>query len=384
MQIPKWFKITSGKIGLRTNKTKDDFVVVVSNNLANCAWVFTKNTFFWAPIWFTKNQIANWKLQAIAIWAWNANVATWKQWMQICEKTAKVVSEKCQINVWDVWVAYTWIIGRKIEDELIENNLPKLLQSFDNDFEKAAKAIMTTDSKMKFFSSKVWEASILIFAKWAWMIHPNMWTMLAFILTDAEIDSVNLNQILRNSIDKTFNQTSVDWDMSTSDMVLIMANWLAWKPNLQEFQSSLDDLCMKVCKEIVSDWEWATKMIEIIVSWNLSVENSRIIASKIITSSLVKCAIFGSDPNWWRILAAAWSTLIPFNMNEVSLKICWVCVFENWEPNNSVDNVKLHEIMKNSKEILIELQIWEWWENARGFGCDLTNEYVNFNAMYHT
>lgn len=384
MNIPKWFKITSGKIGLRTSKNKNDFVVVCSDIVANCAWVFTKNTFFWAPIWFTKKQIENWKLQAIAIWAWNANVATWKQWIQICEKTAKIVSKKTWVKISDIWVAYTWIIWRKIPMNLIEENLPNLLKNFDNDFEKAAQAIMTTDKKMKMFSSKIWKANILIFAKWAWMIHPNMWTMLAFILTDAEIDVKKLNKILQNSIWKTFNQTSVDGDMSTSDMVLIMANWQAWKVDLNKFQESLDDLCVKVCKEIVSDGEGATKLINLVVSWSLSIENSRKIASKIITSNLVKCAIFGSDPNWWRILAAAGSTLIPFDMKKVSLKICWITVFENWEPNDNCDYKKLHLKMKESNEIKIELQIWKWWEKARGFWCDLTTEYVNFNALYHT
>jgi len=248
--------------------------------------------------------------------------------------------------------------------------------------QQAEETVMTLHRSIAALSRSIVVAGI---AKGSGMIAPNMGTMLAFIYTDAEIGVEPLSQALRQAAQRTFNRVVVDGDMSTNDIALCTATGEAGKVNLSEFSPALEECCRSLARQIATDGEGATKLLEVTVKGAQKEEAAAKVARTIIESPLVKTAVYGADPNWGRVIAAAGRAGVDFDPNAVSL---WISDENTMYPLVSsgeiiADLKKAKEAMHGKKVIFI-LDLGAGKEEATAWGCDLTERYVEINGRYTT
>lgn len=380
-----------------------DLAILYSEVPAKVSAVFTQNLVTAEPIKLTKKHLKETGniARAIIVNSGNANAVTGKQGEAGALAMAKTAAEEWKIDINQVLVASTGIIGQKFPtDEVVEGikeNVKKISEnSRAGSF--AANAILTTDTFAKegFVEFDIDGNTINIggIAKGSGMIHPNMATMLAFAFTDLNIDQKLLDKAFREVVDDSFNMITVDGDTSTNDMASIMANGLADNemitstsdPHYITFREKLKELMIHLAKLIISDGEGASKFIEYRLNGAKSREDARRIVRVVSDSSLVKTAMFGRDPNWGRILAAMGRAGISFDTNKVDL---WLGN-ENEEVQMLDQGMPLEfdmnlvkRILKQS-EIIIKMKLREGRASAVGWGTDLTTDYVMFNSMYTT
>jgi glutamate N-acetyltransferase/amino-acid N-acetyltransferase len=298
------------------------------------------------------------------------------------------------IKIDDVLVASTGVIGMQLDMNKIIKGIKKCTASLKrNAFKDVAKSIMTTDSYMKVASEsfKVAKKEVTIsgMVKGAGMIHPNMATMLCFILTDANIHYSALKEAMMSSVKKTFNCMTVDGDTSTSDMAIILANGMAENKIIEkkgnafaEFSKHLYTICEKLAKMIAADGEGATKLIEINILNCRTEQEGEKIAKKIATSTLFKTAMFGNDPNWGRIICAIGNSGVNFNPDKIIVDINNITVFINGMPADYDEKKLKKSLAKN--EIFVTVDLNQDKEKCRVWTCDLTYDYVKINASYRT
>ncbi len=377
---PRGFKALGKSVGIK-KLGKLDFAVIFSEVLADAAAVYTSNKVKGAPLIVTKGHLSNGKAQAIAVNSGFANVCTGKKGIKDAEDTARYVAGDIGINANDVLVASTGLIGAYLPMDRIKKGVKGIKNELGIDSD-AALAIMTTDKIKKEIAVKENNFSIGAIAKGSGMIHPNMATMLCFITTDAEIDPKKLDSFLKKSVENSFNMISVDMDTSTSDMAVILANGLAGKVNEKKFQDALDFVCLELAKKIARDGEGATKLIEVEVKNAGTKADAKKLAKSVVSSNLVKCAFFGNDPNWGRILCAMGNSGAMFNEGKVDVffgkeKIVHMGTTANFNRD------KIRHIM-NRESIRITIDLGMGGENAVAYGCDMSYEYVKINASYST
>jgi len=391
--FPRGFKATALNCGIRLKRK--DLAIVFSEEIAKSCGVYTTNKFRAAPVLITEENLSksNGKLQAILINSGIANACTGEKGLQDARKSINYLSEGLKINKEFVAVASTGKIGEFLSLEKIKTGIERAIPQLSVEGgSEAAEAILTTDTKKKeialSFDLNGKEIRMGGMAKGSGMIHPNMATMLAFIGTDIAIEQKLLKEALKEVVGKTFNMISVDRDTSTNDTVLLMANGLANNPiikgkdeNYRKFLSALYLITEHLAKEIVSDGEGATKLIEVEVRNACSQEDAKNTAKAVIDSLLVKTAIFGQDPNWGRILVAVGYSGANIDISKLDLFLEEKIV-ENGQPI-SYSKKKVREYLKNSQEIkmIIDLKIGE--EHATAWGCDLSYEYIKINTKYN-
>jgi len=366
-------------IGIK--KGKKDFAIIYSDKLCSAAAVYTKNKVKGAPLYVNINHLKNGKAQTIIINSGISNVATGKKGIEDAVTTCKLAANELDTNPKDVLVASTGIIGKKLPMNLIKKGIKgskKKLKKIHN----AAEAILTTDTVKKEIAIKFDNFTIGAIAKGSGMIHPNMATMLCFITTDADLSSKELKNCLINSVNESFNMISVDMDTSTSDMVILMSNNTK-KVNKQKFQKALTFVCKEITKKIAADGEGATKLIETNVKNAKSKQDAKKIAKSIVGSNLVKCAIFGNDPNWGRILSAIGNSNAYFKENKVDISIQNKLIVKNGIEVKNFDAEKISKLLKSDK-VKITVNLNSGKEEATAYGCDMSYDYVQINAEYHT
>ena len=397
--LPKGFK-SIGFYGKIKEKNRD-MAILASETPAVFAGVFTKNRVKAACVNRNKELLKTQKpVNAIIVNSGNANACTGTKGEEDNKSLAKNLALNLKVDIDAVLTASTGVIGLNLPmDNMLKaiSSAVPLLKSDSEGFQSAGKAILTTDLNEKYASITIkinnQDVTISGIAKGSGMIHPNMATMLGFLLTDADISQDLLQKALDYSVNKTFNMISVDGDTSTNDMVLIMANGKAENGSLTEesdnfklFFNALFTLSKYLAKSIVRDGEGATKLIEVEVNGGLSEEDAKKIAKSVIGSSLVKTAIFGEDPNWGRIIAAMGYSGADFDPKKVSIYFQgapgYVCVMQNGEPHH-FDEESAEAILKQ-KDIFITINIDEGESSATAWGCDLSYDYVKINADYHT
>jgi glutamate N-acetyltransferase/amino-acid N-acetyltransferase len=254
--------------------------------------------------------------------------------------------------------------------------------------------MMTTDTKPKetAVTAMLGDKSFIVggVTKGAGMIHPNMGTMLCFVATDAALDPAFAKRALKQAVDKSFNMITVDGDTSTNDTVLLLANGLAGnKPltmaNAQGliFQAALDAVCTTLAKKMAADGEGATKMMEINVTGGATIKEARAVARTIAGSSLVKTAVYGNDPNWGRIIAAAGRAGVAIEETKLDLDIGGVPILKGGKAINEFRMKEASDAL-NQGEVVINLNINMGTEKGTAWGCDLTEGYVKENAFYTT
>jgi len=377
---PKGFTAIGKPIGIKKSG-KPDFAVIYSEVPADAAAVYTLNKVKGAPLIVTKKHLSNGKAQAIIVNSGVSNVCTGKKGIKDAEDMTKFLGNELGINSNDVVVASTGLIGAYLPMETIKNGIKGIKNELSVN-SNASKAILTTDLVEKEIAVKVGNFIIGAIAKGSGMIHPNMATMLCFITTDAKIPSKKLNEMLKNSVNKSFNMINVDMDTSTSDMVAVLANGMAGKADEKKFQNALDFVCIELAKKIAKDGEGATKLIEINAKNAKTEEDAKKIAKSVINSNLVKCAVFGKDVNWGRIMSAMGNSNAAFNENKVDICFDDKKIVENGKGAN-YDVEKIKKIMdKDALRITIDLKDGKW--NATAYGCDMSYDYIKINAEYTT
>jgi glutamate N-acetyltransferase / amino-acid N-acetyltransferase len=288
------------------------------------------------------------------------------------------------VNPYDVLPFSTGVIGRPLPMDKIRAGLRDIRNELKSDNLKlAAEAIMTTDMYPKYASVRVGKATIAGIAKGAGMIEPNMATMLVYLMTDAELPKGALRPILKRVVDRTFNCMSIDTDTSTSDTVVLMANGLAGKVNLSQFEKGLLEVSEYLTKEIARNGEGVTKLIAVDVSGAKNSAQAKRVAKSVVNSPLVKTAVYGCDPNWGRVIMAVGKTFDPaVDPAKVTVRFGDTRVFRKGSPEDC-DLEALRKYL-GQPEVTIGVDLGLGKSAARVWGCDLTEGYIKENAYYTT
>ena len=381
--------------GIKPNKKKD-LALIYSEEPSIAAGVFTSNKIVSPTItWCQKILKSSKNFRAIIVNSGNANACTGPKGMEDCKHLALNLSKKLLVDPKEILIASTGIIGIPLPRNKIIKALSALTSKLSpTGWGRSATAIMTTDltPKFKSFSFHIGKNKITIggIAKGSGMIHPNMATMLAFIATDAIIDKSTLNRALREANNRTFNRITVDGDTSTNDMALILANGKAANERIRvgssaykKFVEKLTELCLHLAHKIVLDGEGATKFVTIRVQGTRAKTHAHKIAQSVATSSLVKTALFGQDPNWGRIIAAVGYAGVPLNSNRVKISLNGSVLFNNGAPIKGSLQSMLRKKMR-SKNISIVIDLKSGIYSDEVYTCDLSYDYVRINAEYTT
>ncbi len=352
------------------------------------AGVFTENLVKAAPIELMRRQIKKGTMEAIIANSGCANAYTGKRGYADAIAMTEYAGSALNVDQDLVGVASTGVIGRYLDLPLIQRQCEEIAPKIDRTPEAetlAAQAIMTTDTFAKHALVQRETFAVGGITKGSGMIAPNMGTMLAFIYTDADIGAKPLMLALKQATRRTFNRVVVDGDMSTNDIALCTATGEAGKVNSAEFSPALEECCRSLAKQIAADGEGATKLLEVTVKGAQKEEAAAKVARTIIESPLVKTAVYGEDPNWGRVIAAAGRAGVDFDPNAVSL---WISDENMRYPlvKSGViiaDLKKAKEAMHGRKVIFI-LDLGAGNEEATAWGCDLTERYVEINGRYTT
>lgn len=395
-QLPKGFQAAGFHGGVKEKGL--DMALLHSLHPAASAGVFTTNRVQAACIQWNQERIGA-AVRCIVANSGNANACTGDRGMADSHRIAETVSKQLKISSKEVLLASTGVIGVPLPIDAMCKSLasPIQLHQTATALQNAADAIMTTDTTRKIASHEFHIAGrtvrILGIAKGSGMIHPNMATMLGFLLTDIEIEASLLQKLLSESVDESFNMISVDGDTSTNDMVLALANaasGVAIKSSedvaYHEFKKALKKVAQELAKQIARDGEGATKLLQVEVTGAKLVEDARLMARSVVSSNLVKAAIFGEDANWGRILAAMGYSGADFDVNGVSLDFIGskerIMLLSQGEPRD-FDEEKAARIL-SEETIRAHISLSDGQASATAWGCDLTYDYVKINGSYRT
>jgi len=380
--------------GIKETGAKD-LSLIYSETPAKVAGFFTTNAFPAAPVVVCRERIKGGIAQAIIANSGNANAATGARGMKDALAMSKCLSARMKIADEHVLVASTGVIGHRLPLEKIRKGMPQLVKGLQpGGIEAAEEAIMTTDR----FPKIAWEqrriggrdVSVCGIAKGAGMIQPQMATMLAFVITDADIEAAALDKAFRYAVDRSFNAATVDGCMSTNDTALILANGRAGNRIIKSvhsrsyytFREMLQAVTFSLARDMVRDGEGATKVMNIVVEGARTEPEARKMAYAIANSNLVKTAFYGADPNWGRIIAAAGAVGIPLPMNGVALYLDDVLLFSRGRKTSGNEEL-LREIM-GREEIRVLFRAGMGNKSCRILASDLGFEYIKINAHYHT
>lgn len=379
--------------GIKLSKSPD-CGIIVSARLCSAAGAFTKNAVRASSVEWCESILPAESVRAVFANSGNANACTGGRGIRDTKKIAALVGTMAGAGPRSVLVAATGVIGHFLPMNSVQKNIPALFKRLDDSARGGsafAGAIMTTDTKKKECAVSV-ETPKGIFtiggrAKGSGMIHPNLATMLSFITTDAAVDHVLLNTIVKNAADRTFNNLTIDGDTSTNDMLLVLANGMsgvrvAGASDAALFQEALVVVCEGLCKKIAADGEGATKRVEVRVSGGKTFVDAKKAAKAIANSCLVKTALFGNDPNWGRILCAVGYSGAGFSNERLVLSLCGKRVFGKGRPL-PFSARDLSRKMRG-KAVTIDVDLGMGKECAVAHTCDLTYDYIKINAEYHT
>ncbi len=393
-QTVKGFKFASGSAGLKKSG-KPDLALIFSEVPANCAGVFTTNRVVAAPVLVTAPRIRAGRCQAILVNSANANACTGEQGIKDALTCSALAARALGVPEDLIAVSSTGVIGQPLAVEKFTTHVPKLATRLEaGGVGGVAEAIMTTDAFAKVASARGrvegHDYTVLGLAKGAGMIHPNMATMLAFVLTDARVDGDFLDWALKEAVDASFNCITVDRDTSTNDMVLLLANGMAGTPALsadsaagEEFVRILRQVLLELAKMIVRDGEGATKLVRIHVRGAVDPGQARLAAASVATSNLVKTAFFGEDANWGRIIAAVGYSGAEVDPGRIAILFDQVPVVREGVSTGRDLEDQATAVLKQS-EFTVTVDLGLGAGMADYYTSDLTYDYVKINAAYRT
>ena len=394
------FSATGEHMGIRRNRTRRDVALIVSEIPANAACVYTQNLVKGAPILVTQKHVENGIAQAVICNSGNANTCN-ANGVEIAEGMCALVEKYIGVKAEDVIVASTGVIGQPMTLEPFEKNFGKLADSLEDTpagGTRAAEAIMTTDTVSKEVAVRFPLGGKMCklggISKGSGMIAPNMATMLCFLTTDAAISPVALKRALTTVTADTFNMLSIDGDTSTNDMVSILANGMAGNTPIEScmgadyeaFVAALYKVCEKLCAIMAKDGEGASKLLECVCSGAPTKDTAIIVAKEVIGSTLFKCAMFGEDANWGRVLCAIGYAPAEFDIDKVDVALKstagTVTVCQNGAGVDFSEEEAAKVLAEDEIYILVDLNQGD--EKATAWGCDLTYDYVKINGDYRS
>ncbi len=381
--------------GIKRNAAREDLTLIVSDFPATAAGVYTTNLVFAAPVGWDRKQTPSDTIRAVIVNSGNANACTGEQGDRDCQQMAHLAANVVGAQADQALVLSTGIIGEFMPLKKVAAGIDALSQRLASDeaaLEAAARGMMTTDTVHKIASRTVSlgakSVQITGMCKGAAMIGPNMATMLGLVLTDAKIPAQQLQRMLTEIVEDTFNCISVDGHMSTNDTVLLVANGAAENQalagaDLEKFQTALQQVCAQLARKIPEDGEGATHLITIEIHGCATRQAARAIACSVGNSPLVKTAVAGADPNWGRIVSAAGYAGVPFDPSGVDLRVNGHLLYQSGAPVK-FGAAQVSASIRDSRDTLLELTFREGDSKIRFWTTDLTADYVRLNADYHT
>ncbi|HEX9136915.1 MAG TPA: bifunctional glutamate N-acetyltransferase/amino-acid acetyltransferase ArgJ [Nitrospirota bacterium] len=386
------FKAWGIHSGIKKNEKKD-LAIIYSDREAAVAGVFTKNRVKAACILLNTSKVKSGKGRAIIANSGCANACTGKRGFADARATAEIAAGELGVRPDAVYVASTGVIGEFLPMPKIATGIATAVGLLSTSgWEQAAEAIMTTDiyPKLSIVQEEIGGKTVTIagVAKGSGMIHPNLATMLCFIVTDANISSPILKKALLASTERSFNNITVDGDTSTNDMILCMANGAAGNrrpatgsKDLRKFQACLDTVTLSLAKRVVRDGEGATKFVELVVRGAKSPVEAKRAAMAIAKSSLVKAALFGEDANWGRIMAALGNSGVEMDEARTDIYIGKAKLVEKGLGQGKAADRDAALALKQ-REIQIIIDLHKGKASSTIWTCDLSYEYVKINASY--
>lgn len=392
---PRGFSAGGLHCGLKKT-SRNDIGAIRCEVEATAAAVYTTNVFQAAPLQVTRESLTNGRLQAVVVNSGNANACTGQQGEEDAYAMRTAAARELGVAESNVAVASTGVIGETLKMDCVHKGISRLPARMNGDREGAeefTQAILTTDLVKKEACVALEVNGTMVHiagaAKGSGMIHPNMATMLAFVTCDAVVGQEDLQQLLKQATDVTFNMITVDGDTSTNDMLIAMASGLAGNerldtshPDWPAFAEAFTYVCCELAQAIARDGEGATKLVEVSVSGAVSDLSAQAIAKTVIGSSLVKSAVFGADANWGRIIAAVGRAGEPVNPDTVDIRLGSIVVLQASRPIPFDEEEALQYLRGDTVRIIVDLNHGEG--QATAWGCDLTYDYVRINAAYRT
>lgn len=395
----KGFRAAATHAGVKAGSSpdKNDLALIFSEAECNAAGMFTTNRVKAAPVYVTMAHLESGVLRGVVVNSGNANACchlSHEHAEEVCAAAAKVLG----VSPDDIAVGSTGVIGQELNAQAIIDALPGLARNLTKDgSDAAAHAIMTTDTKKKEIAVSFEAGGKTVklggIAKGSGMIHPAMGTMLCYLTTDCAISTEMLGDALHQVVPRTFNRVTVDGDTSTNDTCLLMANGLAGNPLIEwkdegydAFVEALTEVCTYLAKHMAADGEGASRLITCTVSGSRSEDAAERLSKSIVSSSLVKAAVFGADANWGRVVCAMGYSRAPFRPECVEVRFAsaageiQVC-YEGMQVLFDEDKAKA---ILSQPEVEILVNVHEGSASATCWGCDLTYEYVRINGDYRT
>jgi len=372
---------------------RPDLALIVSERPAAAAGVFTRSRFPGAPVVVSRRRMRSGQARAVVCNSGVSNVATGAQGLQDARDMTAEVAVRLDVAPSDVQVASTGVIGPRLPMDRVRSGIGAAVDALaPNGWMRAARAIMTTDKRPKLVATQGGGFGLCGIAKGAGMIMPKMATMLAFLASDAAIAAPLLDHMLRETVQDTFNCLTIDGEMSTSDMVLVLANGASGgrpvaserAPRARDFRRALGEVCGELVERLATDGEGVTRLAEVRVSGARSRAAAERVARKIANSALVKTALFGGDPNWGRIIQAAGAAGVPFVPAQVSVSIGGVALLRGGEPVVANGVRQRAQKAMRRKRVAIDVGLGNGPGRARVLTTDFSYDYVRINAEYTT
>lgn len=390
-------KIGTVSAGIKTPGRKD-LVVFEINETASIAAIFTQNVFCAAPVQIARKHLATGiQSRYLLINTGNANAGMGEEGIKDTLKTCRALADEVGVDIAAVLPFSTGVIGEKLPVEKIVAEIPQALDSLVSDgWELAAEGIMTTDTRPKAacFSFRFQGKKITVtgIAKGAGMIKPNMATMLGYLATDARVEPKLLQSMFEGCADRSFNRITVDGDTSTNDACILIATGAVENDTIESkddtlyapLEEAIERVCLQLAQGLIKDAEGASKFVAVVVEGGLSIDESLMVAYTVAESPLVKTALFASDPNWGRVLAAIGRAGVDsLNVNNVALYLNDILIAERGQRAESYTEEQGSTAMAE-EEISIRIELNRGQESATVWTSDLSNEYVRINAEYRT
>ena len=394
---PNGYQAGAVYVGVKSRKSeKPDVAVLYSEEPASCAACFTTNKFCAAPVILDREILKKGKARAVVINSGNANAATGQRGIDDAKRVARESEALLGLQEDEVFVSSTGVIGQYLPVDKVIDGVRQIVPNLSKDHASdAAYAIMTTDTVRKESAYELTlsggTVKIGAMAKGSGMIHPNMATMLVYVTTDAKADAEDLQKMLSAAVDKTFNMMTVDGDTSTNDSIFLLANGASGvevktEEDKEALAGLIEHICTDITKRIAKDGEGATKMLTVEAYGLPTLKDARLVARSIAGSTLFKCALFGRDANWGRIMAAAGYSGADVDPTKAD------CTIKSRAGEVPVmkdgfgldfDEDKAKEVLTED-EVTVIVHFHSGDGEAVAYGCDMTYDYVKINGDYRS
>ena len=389
-------RLGAAAAGIKYADRKDLLVIEMAHG-STCVSVFTRNAFCAAPVQVAKQHLQATSPRYLLINSGNANAGTGRDGLAVCNQTCTALAEVAGCDADQILPFSTGVIGELLPLDKVTAALPQALKNLDElGWADAARAIMTTDTVPKLvsrsFDSNGTTITVTGMSKGSGMIRPDMATMLAYVATDAKVDTALLQECLQRAVEPSFNSITVDGDTSTNDACVLMATGATAHPSITHPDSeafaalcdAVGGVCMDLARAIVKDGEGATKLVEVLVEGAVDIDEARLVAYTIAHSPLVKTALFASDPNWGRILAAVGRAgLQDLNIDAIRIWLDDVSIVKDGGRDPGYTE-EAGQVVVDRDEFVIRVELGRGDVAARVVTCDLSYDYVKINAEYRT